>query len=92
MKRFVIAILALLGLVAQAAPVSARLGGMEAAQHGVVLGQNVQGQKLVVQRAVRQAGYVRPERREVANIAVQTVTFAAVPVATVHIGIDRARQ
>ncbi len=92
MKRFIIAFLALLGLVAQAAPVSARLGGTETAQHGVVLGQAVQRQKLVAQPAVRQGGYARPVRRAAGSIAVRARTFLTVPAATVNIGIDRARQ
>ena len=92
MKRFVIAFLALLGLVAQGSPVSARLGGAEAAQHGVVLAQSAQGQKLIVQQTVGQLGGTRPERREAAFIVPLSGTFRAVRVATVNIGIDRARQ
>ena len=92
MKRFIIALLALLGLVAQGAPVSARLGGTAAAQHGAVLEQNVQRQKLVARQAVRQSGFAQPERRGEASFSVLDGTFKTVRAPTVNIGIDRARQ
>ncbi len=92
MKRFIIAFLALLGLVAQSAPASARLGGTEAAQHGVVLGQSGQKQKLIVRQVVSRDGFARPVPCEIVSDGVREGTFHTVPVATVNIGIDRARQ
>ena len=92
MKRFIIAFLALLGLVAQAAPASAHRGGTETAQHGVVLGQSVQHQKLSVRQVVSRDGFAHQVPREIVSDGVRDGTFHTVPVATVNIGIDRARQ
>lgn len=92
MKRFILAFLALLGLVAQAAPASAHLGCLEAAQHGAVLGQSGQRQALVVRQVARRPSPSLIETRKSNEDAVPARAYHSVLAPTVNIEIDRTRQ
>lgn len=91
MTRFLLAFLALLGIVAQTAPAEARIRGAQAAEIGLV----VRSASEITRTARVQAGQAAfaptlPGLREVSRGG--EAPAASVPVATVRLKVDRARE
>ncbi len=92
MKRMILALLALIGLVAQPATLQARGFGGTAAQVGTVAGVQVQAQKLAAHSEIP----AQPKAEIAGKISETRVTgMAATPaplVASVLIKVDRSRE
>lgn len=91
MKRIVLALLALLGLVAHGAPAQAGACGIGIAQVGLVARPGVQGQALAA-RSLPTATIVQPRRVQRAcgpTLAAQPVLAVLTPV---QLGPDRAHE
>lgn len=92
MKRFILALLALLGLVAQAAPAQARVCGGSRTEVGAVVALGAPGQGLVAQEQACKTVSLRPVGDQ-ANAAHQAFENASAPLtATVQLQADRARE
>lgn len=91
MKRIVLALLALLGLVAHGAPAQAGACGIGIAQVGLASEPGVQGQVLA-SRALPPAAVVQPSRSEPACGPSLALVRPPVIVPTVQFGPDRARE
>lgn len=90
MKRFVLALLALLGLVAQAAPVQARVCGVGAPQ--VVLVDRGQGRALVAQATASEAPMAQADRAVRDCALPRADRKKPVYIPTVQLKADRARE
>jgi hypothetical protein len=96
MKRFILALLALIGLVAQAAPAQARLGavggGVSSAQVGLAVQRQVPAQKLAACRAipVQPTGEITGLLRETGRPSATAPAAFVAP--TVRLKTDRARE
>ena len=91
MKRIVLALLALLGLVAQGAPAQAGLCGMGVAQVGMVSGTRDQGQALAAQSVASEVA-AKPDRKERDCRQPTTDRKRPVYIPSVQLGSDRARE
>lgn len=92
MKRIVLALLALLGLVAQSAPVQARLCGVGSEQIGAIAGPRAQGQALAAQAVPGAVAKVRPERRDRDCTSPQAERKRPVYIPSVQLRVDRALE
>ncbi|MCW1402691.1 hypothetical protein OKA06_10225 [Novosphingobium sp. MW5] len=90
MKRIVLAFLALLGLVAQSAPVQARMCGVE--QVGAVTAVRAQRQALTAQVAPSAAAVAKPDRKDRECTSTATERKRPVYIPAVQLGSDRARE
>ncbi|MFM6933080.1 MAG: hypothetical protein ACKOUT_12645 [Novosphingobium sp.] len=92
MKRIVLAFLALLGLVAQSAPVQARMCGIGSEQVGAVSSVRAQRQALTAQVAPSAVAVAKPDRkdRDCAPAAAERKRPVYIP--AVQLGSDRARE
>lgn len=92
MKRIVLAFLALLGLVAQSAPVQARMCGVGAEQVGAVTAVRAQRQALTAQVAPSAAAVAKPDRKDRDCTPSATERKRPVYIPAVQLGSDRARE
>lgn len=90
MKRYVLALLALLGLVAQAAPVQARVCGLGTAQ--VVVVDRSQGRALAAQSVASEAPVAQGEKAVRDCAAPRADRKKPVYIPTVQLKADRARE
>ena len=92
MKRMILALLALIGLVAQPATLQARGFGGGAAQVGTVAGVQVQAQKLVSHSEIP----AQPKAEiagQISETLVSAIAASSAPlVASVLIKVDRSRE
>ncbi|MFM5894266.1 MAG: hypothetical protein ACKOQM_07530 [Novosphingobium sp.] len=92
MKRIVLALLALFGLIAQGAPAQAGLCGVGIAQVGTVSGSRTQGQALSAQSIPTDAVAAKPDKA--ARDCRQPLTDRKRPVyiPSVQLGSDRSHE
>jgi len=91
MKRIVLALLALLGLVAHGAPAQAAACGVGVAQVGLVSGVRVQGQAIAA-RSIPAAAIIQPGRIKRDCGPSLSREWPVIITPTVLFGPDRARE
>lgn len=91
MKRIVLALLALLGLIAQSAPLQARICGADSAQIGVMATVRPQGQALGANTATGDAATTKPDRRE-RECSQPSERKRPVYIPSVQLRVDRALE
>ncbi|WP_310533369.1 hypothetical protein [Novosphingobium sp.] len=92
MKRIILAFLALMGLVAQGAPVQARMCGVGSEQVGAVSSVRVQRQALTAQVAPSAAAVAKPDRKDRDCTPAAAERKRPVYIPAVQLGSDRARE
>ncbi|MFM5930175.1 MAG: hypothetical protein ACKOPQ_04635 [Novosphingobium sp.] len=92
MKRIVLALLALLGLVAQTAPVQARICGVGSEQIGAIAAPRTQRQALAAQIQPSPSPTAKVDRKDRDCQPVATERKRPVYIPAVQLGIDRARE
>jgi hypothetical protein len=92
MNRILLAFLALLGIVAQAAPVEARICGVGSAQIGAVDVSRSQARALSAQAETQEIPAVRIERRAAQCQKAPPSKKSPVYIPSVQMGIDRAYE
>lgn len=91
MKRIILALLALLGLVAQSAPLQARMCGADSAQIGVMVAPRAQGQALGANTATTESAANKADKRE-RNCSAPVERRRPVYLPSVQLGSDRALE